>query len=1333
LAGTAVILLGGTLWLVGQEGRNVGEQSFVLRHAQAHNIATPLQRVLQATDASVEVEVDQSRNRLVVRGSDAVRRVAQQLIETLDQPGSGAKPTTLIRSYPVEAARLAEVVKDLRAAYQRESQVRITADERTGQILVVAPESIHQQIAQRLAPRGQGAPELAPATVESPGRPSISDTGELGRISVTLRRLTWQELESYLKETWGEKLELQGVSSERLATFQLDLGTARTTLQVDRLQNVVHVFGPRAQLGAWRQMLLLLDDVTPGRQTAQLVSLKFAEPARVQEAVSKLRAVAERFGNPETTTAIRVADLGQTAVQEQPPAAQGNQPMAGQPPPGETPGRPPASETPGQPPAEPGAEEAEALLQNVRVEFIPELGVVVVIGPRRAVERVRRIIDEIETIGRTIQPTFEVVALQHLNSQATATLLVELYDRVFAPRQGPLSITSLDKPNALLLIGRRETIDIILPLIQKLDEPVPPETQLRVFRLKHISAVDAEALVRGFFVDRPSGPAPVGAAGQQERPLRPALGTRARVIAEYRTNSLIVQASPRDLAEVAYFIQNIDREAPDATHEVRVFRLRNARAQDLAPVLQGAITGRPVQVPGQAAAQQPTVPGQAGVGQAGVQVTAPSTRLAIVGIDAAGNRRIDSGVLTDVTVSADVSINALIVRAPSRSMGLVEELIKQLDQPPIAEAVIKVFEIANGDASSLTQMLQTLFGLPTTAQGLGGIAGALTQAPGAAFAVTAAAAGESSLVPLRFAVDVRTNSIVASGTSSDLAVVEAILLRLDASDVSARRMFVYRLLNAPATDTATAISNFLQQQRAIYQQNLLFNQTVSQIEQLEREIIVVPEAITNSLIVSVTPRYYDQIMEIIRALDFRPPMVMVQVMIAEVQLKDAFEFGVELGLQDSLLFDRSVAAGSRLVPNTNPLNVTAAEGTLAGQVFSGFGVGRTSASLGYGGLVLSAANESINILVRALQDAGRLQVLSRPSVMTLDSQPAFVQVGARVPRITGATITGQGLIQNQVQDADVGILLRIQPRVNQDGLIVMIIDAEKSEVGPREQGIPVAVDQQGNPVLSPQINTTTAQATISAYSGQTAVFAGLITKNRSVTSKRIPFLSDIPLVGRLFRFDAEVDQRTELLIFLTPYVVKDDHDYEFIKQVESQRMSWCLADVVEVHGNVGLSGGHGLWGPATIPMIFPDLDPTGHEAVPAPSPTPAPSPPPAPQMVPPEAAQPSGDQQSSSRRGARVTSVRTWLGPKPAPRVAVPPPEASGSSVPTNGAASAPMPAGPELTPPQAGPQAAAGTGPQTPNAPQAGTHPWPAPPPGGAPSGPPGYVLPAGYQLPPP
>jgi len=106
--------------------------------------------------------------------------------------------------------------------------------------------------------------------------------------------------------------------------------------------------------------------------------------------------------------------------------------------------------------------------------------------------------------------------------------------------------------------------------------------------------------------------------------------------------------------------------------------------------------------------------------------------------------------------------------------------------------------------------------------------------------------------------------------------------------------------------------------------------------------------------------------------------------------------------------------------------------------------------------------------------------------------------------------------------------------------------------------------------------------------------SGLITKTRSTRSRRIPWLADIPIAGALFRFDSQAETRTELLVVMTPHVINsnDDEKLEMIKQVESSRMSWCMADILNIHGDVGLSPGNGLWGPAASPVIYPDLQPT---------------------------------------------------------------------------------------------------------------------------------------------
>ena len=267
------------------------------------------------------------------------------------------------------------------------------------------------------------------------------------------------------------------------------------------------------------------------------------------------------------------------------------------------------------------------------------------------------------------------------------------------------------------------------------------------------------------------------------------------------------------------------------------------------------------------------------------------------------------------------------------------------------------------------------------------------------------AEGETSLAPLRFSVDTRTNSIIAAGSEGDLRIIEALLLRLDERDLAERQNEVYRLRNAPAVDVATAINEFLRSERIVQQ---AAPGSESPFEQIEREVVVVPEPVGNSLIISATPRYFDEIQKLVVDLDEQPPQVMIQVVIAEVLMDNIDEFGVELGLQDSILFDRSLlgelvtttVTGQQSTPSgiitatediiqaaTNDTRLQFQQPTagqqrqfarpltnsnrVGGQGLSSFDVGRINNELGFGGLVLSASSESVSVLIRALEESRR--------------------------------------------------------------------------------------------------------------------------------------------------------------------------------------------------------------------------------------------------------------------------------------------------------------------------------------------------------------------------
>jgi general secretion pathway protein D len=820
------------------------------------------------------------------------------------------------------------------------------------------------------------------------------------------------------------------------------------------------------------------------------------------------------------------------------------------------------------------------LATDVEIETLPDLNVIILRGRQQDVEELTRIIRELERISAETEPEIEVYQLQHTRGEAISDLIDEVNEDLTASRKGRVSVLPLIKPNALLLIGWGDAVLAMKELIGKLDQPTSAREQLRVFPLQHANAATLSTSVTQFFANRGG------------------LGAEVQVTPDIRTNSLIVHAAPRDMEEVELLLRRIDVSQPNSVRRARVFPLQNSLASELATTLRETIS---------AAAGQPGIAGR------------KTAAVELMTVDAEGQRRLEAALLDEVEITADVRSNSLVVTGPADALDVVALLIRQLDSP-IGTAQIKIFRIVNGDAADLIEMLRALLPPPVT-----------TAAP------IPLADNEASLVPLRFSLDSRTNSIIASGASGDLQIVEALLLRLDEKDVKQRQNSVYRLKNSPAIAVAAAVNEFLRSERQV---QLAAPQAINLFEQIESEVVVVPEPVSNTLIISATPRFYEDIMEMVEQLDAQPAQVVIQVMIGEVTLNNLNEFGVEVGLQDSILFDRSllgdlvtttetIAASTPagIVTTTNqiiqaasnepgfnfnnqPLGNSGSTRALQGsnrvgtQGLSSFSLGRMNNELGYGGLVLSASSESVSLLLRALQESRRMEILSRPQITTLDNQPAFIQVGQRVPRVTGSNVNQIGL-SNTVDLENVGLILGVTPRISPEGMVVMEVDAEKSEVAPVSEGIPISVAADGTPILSPRVNITTAQTTVSAADGETIILGGLITRGTQSIEKRVPYLSDIPIAGRLFRFDSKQVRRTELLIILTPRVIRTQEDMEQLKRVESARMSWCAADLHELHGDTGMCFRENcpICDAGTM-VIYPDLNPRGVplESVPTPDP-----------------------------------------------------------------------------------------------------------------------------------
>jgi general secretion pathway protein D len=276
----------------------------------------------------------------------------------------------------------------------------------------------------------------------------------------------------------------------------------------------------------------------------------------------------------------------------------------------------------------------------------------------------------------------------------------------------------------------------------------------------------------------------------------------------------------------------------------------------------------------------------------------------------------------------------------------------------------------------------------------------------------------------------------------------------------------------------------------------------------------------NALLISSSPAEYRAILRALHQLDRRPLEVLVEVTIADVVLSDRLEYGVRWFLQSS---DGKHSGGFTDLTADTILE----------------GVAPTLPGLNY---VFTSTNSKA--VLDLLSTVTELNVISAPQVLVLNNQEALLQVGDQVPVLTGTSTTDGGVQTSTVDLQDTGVILRVTPRVNEGGLIIMEIEQEVSQVDED------ASAGQVTPTISKRVINTTA----AVKSGQTVALGGLIQDNKLNSKVGIPGLSKIPFVGALFRYTTDTINRSELLVMVSPRIVRDAREAREVTDELRRRM-----------------------------------------------------------------------------------------------------------------------------------------------------------------------------------
>ncbi len=289
---------------------------------------------------------------------------------------------------------------------------------------------------------------------------------------------------------------------------------------------------------------------------------------------------------------------------------------------------------------------------------------------------------------------------------------------------------------------------------------------------------------------------------------------------------------------------------------------------------------------------------------------------------------------------------------------------------------------------------------------------------------------------------------------------------------------------------------------------------------------IFPDEITNSLIILTTPSDYPLIEDAIKKIDIVPRQVLIEALVAEVTLGDSLEFGIEWFLKSHFSLNKTPLTGF----------------TATGSDRLSFDVENPLSTTGFTFAAVDSA-DVVRGLLQSLATESKVKVIASPHLMASDNREAKIQVGKQVPVQTSTSTTAGGETITSIQYRDTGVVLSVKPQINEGGLVSLEIKQEVSSVDP-EAGV------SGNPIISNRM----AETNIVVQDNQTIVIGGLIQENKSTVREGIPLLKDIPILGLLFGYTALANERTELVVMITPRVVRSIDESRIVTEEFTKKL-----------------------------------------------------------------------------------------------------------------------------------------------------------------------------------
>ncbi len=624
--------------------------------------------------------------------------------------------------------------------------------------------------------------------------------------------------------------------------------------------------------------------------------------------------------------------------------------------------------------------------------------------------------------------------------------------------------------------------------------------------------------------------------------------------ADERTNTVVVRGPAELLDLVADVLEALDKTTAKVAG-VKVFQLRYADAMNVADVINNLFNEEQRSSRSDDRGGPMFFRGPFGRGGQDSQQEAGST-------------------MAQVFAAADSRTNTVVVTGPDSVLEVIEGVIKSLDTPLPSVADVKVFHLEYADAVDTAELINEVFGQQSSTSSRSSRSGQQGQQVmfmrGGSRGQEQGSQSGSTLsdVAVIASADSRTNSVVVSGAPETLVIITQIIKELDENPEQERRIFVYALKNASATNLMTILNNLFTEMQALTQQGT--GSTTQQFQGAQRgapgaasagatsssdssdlseETYFEADPNTNSLLCMTSSKNYDKIKPIIEELDKPVGQVLIKILFAELTHSDSVDWGTEF----SMLNLRSGGGSTESTQVFGRPPTLTTPGGVAGST----------------GLSVRTIEGELDVTLHALQEIGRLNVLSRPYILTRNNQLATITVAEEVPIPTGSTtVAGQTQTTIDYRD-DIGIVLNVTPSINPEGVVNMVVSPQITT----RTGDAVTVSET---LQAETFVTRSAETRVAVRDGQTIVIGGLIEDQLTDTIKKVPLLGDVPVLGELFKRTVKSKKKTELLIFLTPHVAQEPQALTSISDAERERSNLGrdedTADIFQRHME-GMQGG----------------------------------------------------------------------------------------------------------------------------------------------------------------